>query len=59
MDALTAVLAVAGVRGTVAATLDAAEPWGLALDAVPGAWPSTPSPTASPGPASPAAPIPG
>jgi len=25
------------VRGTVAATLDAAEPWGLALDAVPGA----------------------
>ena len=34
---LTAVLAVAGVRGTVAATLDAAEPWGLALDAVPGA----------------------
>ncbi|HEY3650519.1 MAG TPA: AraC family transcriptional regulator [Streptosporangiaceae bacterium] len=37
MDALTAVLAVAGVRGTVAATLDAAEPWGLALDAVPGA----------------------
>ena len=37
MDALTAVLAVAGVRGTIAATLDAAEPWGLALDAVPGA----------------------
>jgi len=37
MDALTAVLAVAGVRGTVAATLDAAEPWGLALDGVPGA----------------------
>jgi len=37
MDALTAVLTVAGVRGTVAATLDAAEPWGLALDAVPGA----------------------
>ena len=37
MDALTAVLAVAGVRGTVAATLNAAEPWGLALDAVPGA----------------------
>jgi AraC-like DNA-binding protein len=37
MDALTAVLAVAGVRGTVAATLDAAEPWGLTLDAVPGA----------------------
>ena len=25
------------MRGTVAATLDAAEPWGLALDAVPGA----------------------
>ena len=37
MDALTAVLTVAGVRGTVAATLNAAEPWGLALDAVPGA----------------------
>ena len=37
MDALTAVLTVTGVRGTVAATLDAAEPWGLALDAVPGA----------------------
>src|SRR5262249_32577862 len=37
MDALTAVLAVAGVRGTVAATLDAAEPWGLTLGAVPGA----------------------
>jgi AraC-like DNA-binding protein len=37
MDALTAVLAVAGVRGTVAATLDAAEPWGLTLDTVPGA----------------------
>jgi AraC-like DNA-binding protein len=37
MDALTAVLTVAGVRGTVAATLDAAEPWGLALNAVPGA----------------------
>jgi AraC-like DNA-binding protein len=37
MDALTAVLAMAGVRGAVAATLDAAEPWGLALDAVPGA----------------------
>jgi AraC-like DNA-binding protein len=37
MDALAAVLAVAGVRGTVAATLLAAEPWGLTLDAVPGA----------------------
>jgi AraC-like DNA-binding protein len=37
MDALTAVLTAAGVRGTVAATLSAAEPWGLALDAVPGA----------------------
>ena len=35
MDALAAVLAVAGVRGTVAATLLAAEPWGLTLDAVP------------------------
>ena len=37
MDALTAVLTAAGVRGTVAATLSAAEPWGLTLDAVPGA----------------------
>jgi AraC-like DNA-binding protein len=37
VDALTAVLEVAGVRGTVAATVSAAEPWGLALDAVPGA----------------------
>jgi AraC-like DNA-binding protein len=37
MDALAAVLAVAGVRGTIAATLNAAEPWGLTLDAVPGA----------------------
>src|SRR5215467_7016456 len=37
MDALTAVLAVAGVRGTVAAILSAAEPWGLVLGAVPGA----------------------
>jgi AraC-like DNA-binding protein len=31
------VLAAAGVRGTVAASLSAAEPWGLVLDAVPGA----------------------
>ena len=37
MDALDSVLAVAGVRGAVAATLNAAEPWGLALDAIPGA----------------------
>ena len=37
MDALATVLAVAGVHGTVAATLSASEPWGLALDAVPGA----------------------
>src|SRR5690242_13558480 len=37
MDALAAVLAVAGVHGTIAATVNAAEPWGLALDAVPGA----------------------
>lgn len=37
MDALDTVLAVAGVRGTVAATVTAAEPWGLSLDAVPGA----------------------
>jgi AraC-like DNA-binding protein len=37
MDALDSVLTVAGVRGAVAATLNAAEPWGLALDAIPGA----------------------
>lgn len=37
MDALAAVLEVAGVHGTIAATVNAAEPWGLALDAVPGA----------------------
>jgi AraC-like DNA-binding protein len=35
MDALAAVLAVAGVRGAIAATVNAAEPWGLWLDAVP------------------------
>ena len=35
MDALAAVLAVAGVRGAIAATVNAAEPWGLSLDAVP------------------------
>jgi AraC-like DNA-binding protein len=37
MDTLTAVLEVAGVRGTIAATVNAAEPWGLTLEAVPGA----------------------
>ena len=37
MDTLAAVLAVAGVRGTVAARVSAADPWGLALDAIPGA----------------------
>jgi AraC-like DNA-binding protein len=37
MDALAEVLAVAGVRGTVAATLNAAEPWGVALGPLPGA----------------------
>jgi AraC-like DNA-binding protein len=37
MDALATVLAVVGVRGAIAATVNAAEPWGLALDAVPGA----------------------
>lgn len=37
VDALDSVLAVAGVRGTVAATLTAAEPWGLAIDAAPAA----------------------
>jgi AraC-like DNA-binding protein len=37
LDVLDAVLSVSSVRGTVAAVLDAAEPWGLTLDAVPGA----------------------
>jgi AraC-like DNA-binding protein len=37
MDALAAVLAAAGVRGTIAATVNAAEPWGLTLDAIPAA----------------------
>ena len=37
MDVLAEIMAVAGVRGTVAARLDAAEPWGLQLDHVPGA----------------------
>jgi AraC-like DNA-binding protein len=37
MDALAAVIAAAGVHGTVAATVNAAEPWGLALEPVPGA----------------------
>jgi AraC-like DNA-binding protein len=37
VDVLADVLAVAGVRGTVAATVDAAEPWGLTLGHVPGA----------------------
>jgi AraC-like DNA-binding protein len=37
MDVLADVLAVAGVRGTVAATVHAAEPWGLTLSHVPGA----------------------
>ena len=37
MDVLAAVLAVAGVRGTIGATVNAAEPWGIALDNVPGA----------------------
>jgi AraC-like DNA-binding protein len=37
VDALAAVLAVTGVRGTVAGTLNAAEPWGLLMDAIPGA----------------------
>jgi len=35
MEALAAVLAEAGVRGAIAATVNAAEPWGLSLDAVP------------------------
>lgn len=37
MDLLAEVLAVAGVRGTVAASVQAGEPWGLQLDRVPGA----------------------
>lgn len=37
MDVLAEIMAVAGVRGTVAARVDAAEPWGLRLDRVPGA----------------------
>ena len=37
MDALASVLAVAGVRGAVAATLAACEPWGLTMNEVPGA----------------------
>ena len=37
VDALAAVLAAAGVRGTIAATLNAADPWGFDLDDIPGA----------------------
>jgi AraC-like DNA-binding protein len=37
MDVLAEVIRVAQVRGAVAARLDAAEPWGLQLDRVPGA----------------------
>jgi AraC-like DNA-binding protein len=37
VDALASVLAVAGVRGAVAATLVAAEPWGVSLNSIPGA----------------------
>jgi len=37
MDALAEVLAVAGVRGTIAATLNAVEPWGVTLSPLPGA----------------------
>jgi len=37
VDVLADVLAAAAVRGTVAATVHAAEPWGLTLDRVPGA----------------------
>jgi AraC-like DNA-binding protein len=37
MDALDSVLAAAGVQGTIAATLNAADPWGLDLDDIPGA----------------------
>jgi len=37
VDVLADVLAAAAVRGAVAATVHAAEPWGLTLDRVPGA----------------------
>lgn len=37
MDALAAVLTTAGVRGTIAATLNAADPWGFDLNDIPGA----------------------
>jgi AraC-like DNA-binding protein len=37
MDLLAEMLAVAGVRGSVAATVHAGEPWGLSLDQIPGA----------------------
>jgi AraC-like DNA-binding protein len=37
VDALASVLAVAGVRGTVAGAVNAAEPWGLLVDDIPGA----------------------
>jgi AraC-like DNA-binding protein len=37
MDLLADVLSVAGVRGTVAARVEASEPWGLELARVPGA----------------------
>jgi AraC-like DNA-binding protein len=37
VDALAAVLATAGVRGVIAATLNAAAPWGLGMDRVAGA----------------------
>lgn len=37
MDALTDILTLAAVEGTVAASLVAGEPWGVRLDAVPGA----------------------
>jgi len=37
MDVLAEVIRVAQVRGTVAARVDAADPWGLRLDRVPGA----------------------
>src|SRR3954467_11083801 len=37
MDVLGDVLSVCGVTGTVAATVDAGEGWGLSLEQVPGA----------------------
>jgi AraC-like DNA-binding protein len=37
MDLLADVVDLAGVRGAIAATVDAGEPWGIQLDSIPGA----------------------